>query len=299
MIALRLDPRQASPAYGYRIAGVPLRADRELAWLQPFAATTGGEALPALPPPALGDAAGDGEAIFDGEAYLARRERRLVCRRQDGGFTFEVEALGFFRYREAAARIEVLAAAPEAPEELLAEVLLGPLLALALARRGIFLLHASGCEIAGVSCLFLGESGAGKSTLAARLSALGGGALLADDQAAIGALRLELLPDFPQPKLDSAAQVPLALAPARYLGGIFLLEPAPADSEPRIEEISPMVAAAGLLRHTTAARCFDAALLRDHLGFAAALVAAVPCRRLQYPHHPDAPKKIGTLLARG
>ncbi len=59
------------------------------------------------------------------------------------------------------------------------------------------------------------------------------------------------------------------------------------------------MAAAGIVRHTTAARCFDHALLRAQLDFAAAVAAAVPCFRLIYPHHPGAPEKIGALLARG
>ncbi len=59
-----------------------------------------------------------------------------------------------------------------------------------------------------------------------------------------------------------------------------------------------MTAAAGIVRHTTAARCFDHALLRAHLDFAAALVARAPAFQLVYPHHPDAPLKIGALLAR-
>lgn len=297
MITLRLDPLSAAPAYHYRVAGVPLRADRELAWLSSLAspAAPGDDALEALAASGA-QAAAPGEVLFADTAFLARRERRVSCRRIPEGFLFEAEGLGLFRYCEAASRLEVAAAAPEASPELLAEVLLGPLLALALARRDVFLLHASACEIGGATWLFLGESGAGKSTLAARLAELGG-VLLADDQAAIGALRLELLPDFPQPKLGPLRQAPLAAVPARHVDGIFLLEKAPAGEEPALADLSPMVAAAGLLRHTTAARCFDFPLLRAHLDFAAALVARVPCRRLRYPHGEDAPKKIGALLA--
>ncbi len=138
-----------------------------------------------------------------------------------------VEGLGAFVYREGDASLAVEAAAPAASEELLAEVLLGPMLALALAQRGVFLLHAGGCDIGGAAFLFLGESGVGKSTLAAQL----GFPRLADDQAAIDAVTGELLPDFPQPKLAAADQLPLAGAAGRQLGGIVLVEPAPPDAE--------------------------------------------------------------------
>lgn len=296
MITLRCDPRTASPAYPSRVAGVPLRADRDLSWLRPFAAAApGNAALAAVPEPRPADDAAPSELLFSDTAFLARRERAIFCRRTAEGFAFDVEGLGLFLFCEADSRLEVAAPVRGTAPDLLAEVLLGPLLALALGRRDVFLLHASGCEIGGKTCLFLGESGAGKSTLAARLAALGG-RLLADDQAAIGVLRLELLPDFPQPKLDAALQAELALTPARHVDAIYLLEPAPPAAEPALEEVPAMAAAAGLLRHTTAARCFDIPLMRAHLDFAASVVARVPCRRLFYPHHADAPKKIGALL---
>lgn len=300
MIALRLAPGSAAAASRYRVVGQTLLADRPLEWLEPFAAA--GPAV-ALPGDAAGDAAGDapsdaggaGELLFGGRAFLARRQRELSCRRLAGGFLIEAEELGSFFYRENGARLEVLAAVPGAPTELLAEALLGPLLALALAQRGIFLLHAGGCAIDGAAFLFLGESGAGKSTLAARL----GHPRLADDQAAIDAASLGLLADFPQPKLPAADQRALALAPPRPLGGLLLVEKAPAETEPRLEPLPAMVAAAGVLRHTTAARCFDPPLLRTHLDFAASLASQIPVFRLIYPHHPGAPEKIGALLARG
>lgn len=299
MIHLRLDPRAAAPAHAYRVAGHALQADRPLAWLAPFPVV---DALPAelpalelaMPEPAAG------EILFEGRAFLARRERQLACRRHPEGFAFAADGLGDFFYRdgnsyEPDATLAVVEPAPEAPAELLEEVLLGPLLALALAQRGVFLLHAGGCEIAGEAFLFLGESGAGKSTLAARL----GAPRLADDQAAVDALSHQLLPGFPQPKLDRPAQSRIAGTPRRPLGGLLLVEKASAEAEPRLDPLHPLAAAAGIVRHTTAARCFDHTLLRAHLDFAASLAAQVPCFRLVYPHHPAAPEKIGALLARG
>lgn len=293
MIRLRLDPRVSAPAFHYRVAGRQLVADRELGWLAPFAVAAEGSKLAAVEAPP--ETASPGETIFAGNAFLARRERFLSCRRQAGAFLLEVEGLGAFRYRQDEGLLEATAADAGAPEALLAEVLLGPLLALALAHRGVFLLHASGCELDGAAWLILGESGAGKSTLAANL----GGLRLADDQAAIDADSCELLADFPQPKLDPAQQVPLAAAGRRAVRGLLLLEKAATDAEPELSPLPRLEAVAGILRHTTAARCFDQELLRSHLDFAAGLGARVPCFRLLYPHRRDAFEKIGALLARG
>jgi hypothetical protein len=294
MIQLRLYPQHATPAFSYRVAGRLLVADRELSWLAPFALAGGGAAgLPAVGSPAV--AAVPGETLYTGEIFLARQERFLSCRRLVDTFHFDVEGLGEFRYRQNEALLEVVAANEDAATALLAEVLLGPLLALALAQRGVFLLHASGCELDGAVWLMLGESGVGKSTLAASL----GGSRLADDQAAVDAGNCELLTDFPQPKLEPALQALLAGVGRRALHGLLLVEKAPADAEPELILLPRLDAAAGILRHTTGARCFDQLLLRRHLDFAAGLSARVACYRLVYPHRPDACKKIGALLARG
>lgn len=292
MIQLRLDPRASAPAFRYRVAGGQLVADRELGWLAAFALEGEGALLPGLEPAASAE---PGETLFADSAFLARRERFFSCRRLADAFQLEVEGLGEFRYVESAGRVEVLAAAAGAPEELLVEVLLGPLLALALAQRGIFLLHASGCELDGATWLMLGESGAGKSTLAANL----GGLRLADDQAAVDAITFGLLADFPQPKLDQSLQVPMAAAERRKIAGILLLEKSKAEAEPELEPLPRLAATAGILGHTTAARCFDQELLRRHLDFAAGLAGQVPCFRLRYPHRPGAIEKIGALLTRG
>ena len=290
MIEVRFHPELAAPAFAYRVAGGELLADRPLSWLSALA---GGERMARLPPRGQWSSP-VGDPLFAGRAFLARRERQLECRRVAAGFELEVAELGRFAYQEKEGVVRLWASTADADPELLAEVLLGPLLALALAQRGVFLLHASACELEGATWLFLGESGQGKSTLAARM----GGRQLADDQAAVEASSHLLLPDFPQPKLDPSRLPALLAVGRRPLAGIAMLQKAAANAEPALLPSSPLVAAAGILRHTTAARCFDQELLRCHLDFAAGLVAEVPCFTLVYPHHQDAPKKIGALLAR-
>lgn len=296
MIHVELSPGDPK-VFGYRVAGRRLVSDRPLAWLAPFAFGPL-ESAPVLEVSQAG-ASGAGEVLFDGRAFLARRERQLICRHHQGNYLFEVEDLGNFALEplepleHKGPALRVVAATSSAPEELLAEVLLGPLLALALATDDVFLLHGSAVELAGQTWVFLGESGTGKSTLAANL----GGNLLADDQVAIDAISFEMLPEFPQPKLAPERLEYLPSAGRRRVDSVVLLEKVGPENEPDLSLLSPMIAAAGILRHTTAARCFNPRLLRKHLDFAAALVAQIPCQRLVYPHRGDVFPRIAALLA--
>ena len=114
---------------------------------------------------------------------------------------------------------------------------------------------------------------------------------------AIDAISFEMLPEFPQPKLAPERLESLRGAGRRRVGSVVLLEKVGPENEPDLSPLSPMIAAAGILRHTTAARCFNPRLLRQHLNFAAALVAQIPCQRLIYPHRDDVFPRIAALLA--
>lgn len=181
---------------------------------------------------------------------------------------------------------------PGADEAAVEEALLGPALALAFARRGVFVLHASAVVLRGGVIGFLGESGAGKSTLARLLVeagavARGGVALAADDLLAVGP-EAAALPHFPQLKLDAAAMARIAgLAPSYPLLALCVLEPAPPASAVSSEALPPGSAAAHLLRHTIAGSLFAADLLAEHLGFAAGTAGRVPVQRLTVPRRLD------------
>jgi hypothetical protein len=103
--------------------------------------------------------------------------------------------------------------APGAGRPLLNFPLLGPVMALLLHLRGMFVLHASAVDVAGGSAVFLGAKGAGKSTIAAALVAAGH-RLLTDDVLAIDFSESNgprIVPGFPQLKLceDAADKVVL------------------------------------------------------------------------------------------
>ena len=168
---------------------------------------------------------------------------------------------------------------PGARDRAVEEALLGPAFALALARRGIFLLHASAVVLGHRVIGFLGESGAGKSTLA-RLLAAEGLTLAADDLLAVEGI--DALPHFPQLKLGTAAMAAIeGLEPRCPLLGLYEL--ASAEEAVGIEALPPVSAAALLLRHTIAGRLFDSDLLAAQLDFAAGLAGRVPVRRLRVP----------------
>lgn len=98
--------------------------------------------------------------------------------------------------------------APDVGDGLIAFPLLGPVMALLLHQRGMFILHASAIAVGGGSAVFLGDKGAGKSTTAGAMIAAGH-KLLTDDVLAIavdGPEGPQIAPGFPQLKLaDDAA----------------------------------------------------------------------------------------------
>jgi hypothetical protein len=239
--------------------------------------------------------------VFHGEARVGTRccqVRSLTA--QDRDFLV-ISGAGTFSIPRAIPRgqgcIEV-DPEPGAGEAAIEEALLGPALALACARRGIFVLHASAVVLRGGVVGFLGESGAGKSTLARLLVeagamspmapvAPGDVALAADDLLPVGP-DAAALPHFPQLKLDATATAALArLAPSYPLLRLCVLEPAPPASAAGSEALPPGSAAAHLLRHTIAGSLFAEDLLTEHLAFAAGVAGRVPIHRLTVPRRLD------------
>lgn len=104
-------------------------------------------------------------------------------------------------------------------DDLVAFPLLGPVLAVLLHQRGLFILHASSIGIKGRGLCLLGDKGAGKSTTAASLVAAGH-TLLTDDIVAIDCDAggdFYVLAGFPQIKLAADAGARIGLAKSRIL----------------------------------------------------------------------------------
>lgn len=190
--ARTMDTSRASPApYSYRIYGLQVHSDIELPELRP--------SLPGNP---------------DITIRLNRIEREASPAPNgsfaefDGRQTFLAwDAVGKFLITDG--RVIEIEPAADVDLRLIAFPLLGPVLAMALHDRGIFVLHASAISFAGSGIAFLGDKGAGKSTTAAAMIAAGH-KLLSDDVVALfghGDGRWSIGSAFPQVKLaDDAAE---------------------------------------------------------------------------------------------
>ena len=228
----------------------------------------------------------EAEPVFDGSARVGTRECRVHCLAAPAADVLQVSGAGTFAIPSGRDSIEV-DPEPGSEDAAVEEALLGPALALALARRAIFVLHASAVVLEGRGVIgFLGESGTGKSTLAGLLAAEGA-ALAADDLLAVTEGPVAL-PHLPQLKLDPAAMAAIAGLEPRYpLLGLYELEPAEPGAAVASEPLRAVSAAALVLRHTIAGRLFARSLLAKHLEFAGEIASRLPVRRLTVPRRRD------------
>lgn len=252
-----------------------------------------------LPIPAPPEA----QSIFDGSARVGSRDCRVRCLATPACDFLQISGAGAFAMPRKQDCIEVdpEPGAGDVRDTALEEALLGPAFALSLARRGVFVLHASAVVLARRGVIgFLGESGAGKSTLARLLVQAGEGVVLAaDDLLAVtstpeGAIALT---HYPQLKLGEAARSAIAGLPPRYpLLGLYELAPMPPDAAVGVEALPAVSAAALVLRHTIAGRLFADDLLAEQLDFAAAIAGRVPIHRLTVPRRLDAGREALAFL---
>jgi hypothetical protein len=187
-----------------------------------------------------------------------------------------------------------------ADEGTIDEALLGPVLSVALATQGTFLLHASALLVEDRAFAFLGDSGSGKSTLAAYLaSTIDGWQQIADDALPIAASPdgPTILPHFPQLKLPASDQVSMATSERAQLGGVYLLNIPGEPSMPAAVQLGNRDAATSLIQHTIATSLFDDYLLEPHLDLCASIAAQVPVQYLVYPHDEDLLPDVAQLLA--
>ncbi len=135
--------------------------------------------------------------------------------------------------------------------------LFGPVLILALARLGVYCLHASAFREDGAAAVFIGHSGAGKSSLARAISKRAGAQRLCDDitPIALRAGKLYVLPHFPQLKLSAVDQ---NLPEAVPLKRLVLLNAAQPGLASEHKNLSQRELFAALTRHTVATRLYSA-----------------------------------------
>ncbi len=135
--------------------------------------------------------------------------------------------------------------------------LFGPVLILALARLGVYCLHASAFQKDGVATVFVGQSGAGKSSLARAVLNRAGAQRLCDDitPIAMRAGKLYVLPHFPQLKLTVPDQ---NLPQAVPLKRLVLLNAAKPGMACNFQALQKRELFGALTRHTVATRLYSA-----------------------------------------
>lgn len=289
-IWLRLTGAAPSGAgtYHYALGGHTLAVDAAIPFLQPYALSTGHT----LPWPAADGArlpAAEMRLLHHSTLWIAGAWRELTCRRCDEGFRLDIAGVGAFDVDAAGQAITCTQPEPDASIEALGEAAIGPALMLALALQQTWTIHASAALIDGKLVAFAADSGTGKSTLARRLDELGM-CRVADDILPITLTGdpatgepVTAWPHFPQLKLPLDRQPSRGLPQRLPLHTLYQLDSSapPGDLTPM--PLSARVAATVLLRHTVAARLFDARLLRRHLDFAAQAVRSLRVCRLPYP----------------
>jgi hypothetical protein len=279
-IVLSLAAGRSRDGFVTRLAGIELWSDVPLV----------AGASPAPRPPVAAEISDDDDddgwqLVHDGPALDLGALRRVRAWR-DGRGRRRIDYEDGESYRIAGG--VVARRRPGAAADRVLERALGAPLALALAERGIYLLHAAALATPAGAVALAADSGVGKSTLAAAAAAdtaQRGWTRIADDllPVRLGA-RPEALPHFPQLKLAPAEQYPAAAAERLPLAAVVELDRlAPAAEPPASQRLGPAAAALALARATAAARLFDGELLAAHLAACAAAAECLAVARLSYP----------------
>jgi hypothetical protein len=283
-IFVRLTPFQDNPdtvIRAYRIAGCRVWVDSCLTALEVFreprlqAKQFSSQVMPKV---TVQDT--DSTAERQAEGWVGGVRQAVRCGQVADGYVIQSRDLRFF-VRDDGKWIELLDH-PESDSEM-TDLLLGPVLVLALALQQRWCLHGGAVIQQGSAIVFLGESGFGKSTIAAWLSAPDSAMQrLADDivPVAMNGL-LHSLPPFPQFNLPGAQQyvdsTPIAVEQ------IYVLEPG-TENTPVTHDLPAGTAALAVARHTLLARLFPESLLAKHFKFCAQVAETTDVAALEYPH---------------
>jgi hypothetical protein len=228
------------------------------------------------------------ELIARTEGWAANAWRIVETRETGKGFQVRIDGCSDFSISPGGQ--EIRCAKQEQGGEELSEtdrqILLGPVLVLALALRGTWSMHASAAIFKDKLILFLGESGQGKSTLAGYLAGETGWRLAADDilPVTIGSDEVLAWPRFPQLKLPNQAQPGPGLPEHLTISQVCVLSDAGADERPALQRLSASQAVQVYLGHTAGTRLFTPDLLSEHLTYCSRAAEQVPVYRLSYPH---------------
>lgn len=179
------------------------------------------------------------------------------------------------------------------------ELITGPALVLLLSLGGTYCMHAGAVDTVAGRIGIIAESGAGKSTLSQHVD--DGWRQVSDDimplQISNSGSQIEVFTDFPQLKLsDNKVQHSDSNGGShsendgdtvrKKLDYLLRINPVPGESIsfsrlPRVQAMLQVV------RHTVAAKLFDATTLREHARFAKKVSTLVPVIEVSYPRDLD------------
>ena len=289
------DTAKDSDFHVHRIAGRDLLVNRRVPELGPFAAE--GSESRRMPCALRSGEDYRTDRVYAGPGLVADTLYKLECRRGTAGYELDFSGKFSFRIAGDGSAIHQKTGAAEG----LAEILLGPVLTLALALQNTWCLHAGAVVGNGKAVAVVGVSGSGKSTVSSSLLRLPemGVARGADDILPLeqGPEGVSVLPHFPQLKLGPRDQYPNQ-CPARVpLCRLYALDPVCDSGTPlEVAALSPLEGFAALLRNTVAARLFDRQILERHADFGMSLLARVPTHRIVYPHSRKSLQEIGRRI---
>lgn len=285
-IVTGLDEAAVEPAV-YQLAEQIILTDVRLPVLQPYTVKYApGWSKTAAPSPELQLS---DSTIYTGVGWIANSWRKVECLRTQDGYQLRIVDLASFWIDDEGQSVIMIEVEGNNPHELLMQAAIGAPFLLALALRGVFLLHVSLVRMGEHYLAFAGESGEGKSTMARYLGLEGGNSWqrIVDDMLPVRLQsgKVEALPHFPQLKLRDDIQ-PVHFAPPRVsVSVLYVLSDKSHVVDKRIE-IAPLrrrMATLAVIQHTIAARLFGRQLLADHLAFCDSFSASVPVRSLKYP----------------
>jgi hypothetical protein len=272
----------------YRLAGQKFHFPGPLPEAAPFENTRNGkgtaeQAIPGVAPGLLHN-----KLIARTEGWVANAQRVVETWSAPAGLLVKVAGGSDFTISPDGREIQCASQGQDDGElsETDRQILLGPVLVLALALRGMWSLHASAAIYKDALILFLGESGQGKSTLAGYLAKEAGWHLAADDilPVTIGSNGVVAWPRFPQLKLPVESQPGLGLPEQLSISKVCVLSDAEVDELPALERLPASQAVQAFLGHTAGTRLFAPDLLSKHLAFCSQAAGRVPVYRLVYPH---------------
>jgi hypothetical protein len=167
------------------------------------------------------------------------------------------------------------------------ELITGPALVLLLALRETYCMHAGSVDTKVGRIGIIAESGAGKSMLSKHAG--DDWCQVSDDIMPLSisqsGLTIDVLPDFPQLKLQNNSVENPVNRPQPL---DYLLRVNPVPSETISFSVLPRVQAMlQVVRHTVAAKLFDAETLHRHANFAKKVSSLVPVIEVSYPREFD------------